>query len=519
MSKKKVNTNKDTKNTQERVPIVTILGHVDHGKTTILDKIRESNVQVGEAGGITQKVSVFTVLPKDKDKKITFIDTPGHETFDLMRVRGGNIADIVLLIVAADDGVKPQTKESIDIINNSDAKPIVVINKCDLPNINTDKIKREVVNNGLQLEGYGGNIPVVEVSGKTGQGVYDLLNMILLLAEVEGLREEQELPEGVNGDVFVLESVKDKFKGNVSSVVLTNGSLSKGDWFGYRNGSDSYHIERVKGIISEEGKPLDTLECGCGGKIIGLSNLLDLGTQGFALENNDTKLLKTLYKEADDIVANEDMDFDDFFAVEDNKDDKNQLNVIVKSSSEGSLEALVNSLSKLEDDGYTVNIVSSGVGAVTLQDVEFAKISKALILGFEVTVDKNIQDLAKKNRVLIKTYDIIYKLIEEVSEALSMMSVPQDLEEEIGNAQVRAIFTLSDGSVVLGCKVAEGILKKDCKVYIVRNDEMLGESKIKSIRINKDSVTEVKSGFECGVQLMSKIDVREGDYIYCYKKV
>lgn len=506
----------NSSSSEARVPIVTILGHVDHGKTTILDKIRDGHVQTCEAGGITQKVSVFTVDIGD-DRRITFVDTPGHEAFDLMRSRGGSIADIVLLVVAGDDGVKPQTEESIEIIKNSTAKPVVVINKCDLPDINIEKIKRDITNRGLQLEGLGGKIPVVEVSGKTGKGIPELLNLISLVAEVEGLREDISLPNGVVSKVFVLESVKDEFKGNVSSVASIQGSICNGDWFGYKLG-DKLYLEKIKAMITEDGVSVCNLGCGCGGKIIGLSNLLDLGTEGYILTSKDEKLLSSLFVEKKSSDADSPFSVDDFFAFEGNQEGQ-FLNVSVKSSSEGSLEAILNTLEKLEEDDFKVKVVSSGVGNITLRDVEFANVSKSILLGFEVNIEQGVLDYAKKNKVLVKTYDIIYKLIEEVSEALSIMSLPQESEEEIGSAVVKTIFTLSDGSQVLGCKVSKGIMKRDCKVYVVRNDEIITESKVKSLRINKDTVTEVKSGFECGIQLTSSADVREGDEVYCYKKI
>lgn len=514
---KKENREIQSTNKSVRVPIVTILGHVDHGKTTILDKIRKTEVQSCEAGGITQKVSVFTVNIKDKDQQITFVDTPGHEAFDLMRTRGGSIADIVLLIVAANDGVKPQTKESIEIIKNSTVKPIVVINKCDLPNVDIEKVKRDIVNNGMQIEGYGGTIPVIEVSGKTGKGISELLDLILLVAEVEGLRKDIDLPDGVVAKVFVLESVKDKFKGNVSSIALIQGNICQGSWFGYKL-EDKLYLEKIKGIVTEEGENLCELGCGCGGKIIGLSNLLELGTEGYVFEKNDEKLLKTLFKSTESSISDDEVGMEDFFAVEENKEG-GYLNVIVKSSSEGSLEAILNSLGKLEEDEYHVKILSSGVGSITLKDVEFAQLSKSILLGFEVSIEPGVSDYAKKNRILVKTYDVIYKLIEEVDEALSIMSLPKEAEEEIGNAVVRTIFTLSNGTQILGSKVEKGMLKKDCKVYVVRKDEIISESKIKSLRINKDTVNDVKLGFECGIQLLNTIDVREGDQIFCYKKL
>jgi len=516
MAKSTTSTIKECK---PRTPVVTILGHVDHGKTTILDRIREADVQSSEAGGITQKVSVFTVQIPGKDHEITFVDTPGHEAFDLMRSRGGSIADIVLLIVAANDGVQPQTKESIEIIKKSTAKPIVVINKTDLPNIDLEKVKRDIVNNGMQLEGFGGNIPVVEVSGKTGAGINELLDLILLVAEVEGLKDNVELPKGILGKVFILESVKDKFKGNMSSTVIAQGSLCQGNWFGYKLNGKLY-VEKIKGLVTEEGNSLCLLECGCGGKIIGLSHLLGLGTEGYILEKGETKLLESIYKEEAKKEEIEELSIEDFFSSVDKKDEEGgSLNVIVKSSSEGSLEAIKNTLSKIVEDEYSVKIIDSGVGSITLKDIEFAMLSKAIVIGFEVPIEAGVSDYAKKNRVLVKTYDIIYKIFEEIKEALVTLSLPSESEEEIGNAKVRAIFGLSDGSTVLGCKVEKGILKRDCKVYVVRSDEILGESKIKSIRINKDQVNEVRNGFECGIQLTDQVEAKEGDEIYCYKKV
>ena len=416
MPKKNGITKKGIKGTSDCIkpPIVTILGHVDHGKTTILDKIRESNIQSCEAGGITQQISVFTVEISD-GKKITFIDTPGHEAFDLMRTRGGSIADIVLLVVAADDGVKPQTKESIEIIKNSDSKPIVVINKIDLPDISLDSVKRDIVSNGLQLEGFGGDIPVVEVSGKTGKGIPELLEMILLLAELEGIQKEEILPKGVLGKAFVLESTKDEFKGNISSVALIQGTICQGDYIGYKI-NDRYIMEKTKGLITEEGTNLCSLEYGCGGKIMGLSNLLELGQIIFVFDKKDENLLRSLYKEQKE--EKEETDVEEFFTL--NKKDENKtFDIIVKSSSEGSLEALVSSLRDIKEDESEVNIISSGVGNITLRDVELAELSNSAVLGFEVGIESGVSDYAKKKGILVKTYEVIYKLIEEVAEGIA----------------------------------------------------------------------------------------------------
>ncbi len=510
---------KQNKCVESRVPIVAILGHVDHGKTTILDYIRKSHVQSCEAGGITQKISVFTISPnKDTSKRITFIDTPGHEAFDLMRSRGGSIADIVLLIVAGNDGVKPQTIESIEIIKKSSAKPIVVINKVDLPDVNITKIKRDITSQGLQVEGMGGNIPVVEVSGKTGKGITELLDLINLVVDVEGLQSREKLPEGVVATAFVLESIKDKTRGNVSTLVLIAGDLCKGSWLGYSK-DDKISIEKVKGIVSEEGENICDLTCGCGGKVLGISNLIPLGTQIYILKDNDPKLLQTMYvKEPKEI--SEAIIEDDFFGSifeEEQKDGDTMLNVIAKCASQGSLEALRHSLGKIEKDGYTVNIVSDGVGAITNKDIEMAKLSKSIVLGFEVGIEKGVEEIAQKSGVLLRSYTIIYKLIEEIEDALEMLSSPKQVEEEIGNGVIKMMFLLSDGSKVLGCRVKDGILKRDCKSYVVRNDEIIGEGKIVSIRKGKEVVNQAKQGEDCGVILDVSIESTEGDELYCYK--
>jgi translation initiation factor IF-2 len=514
--KKKINKSEEL----GRVPIVSILGHVDHGKTTILDYIRKSKVQSFEAGGITQKISVFTVAPEgDDSKQITFIDTPGHEAFDLMRLRGGSIADIVLLIVAANDGVKPQTVESIEIIKKSTVKPIVVINKIDLPDINLAKIKRDIVNEGLLIEGMGGNVPVIEISGKTGKGISELLDLINLVVEIEGLQDRGELPSGVCAKAFVLESVKEKSRGNVSTLVLTNGNLCKGSWIGYKK-DGQYQLERVKGIVSEEGKNVTELKSGCGGKVIGISELIPVGSEIFILEKNDIKLLKSLYKEEvkEEQALTEDEIFNSLF--EEEKEDGDMfLNVIIKSSSQGSLEALKSSLYKLESEGYKVKIVTEGVGDITNKDVEMAKLSKAILLGFEVSTEKGVEEVARKSSVLLRTYNIIYKLIEEVEGALEMLSAPKEEEEEIGNAIIKMIITLTNGSVVFGSRVKDGILKRDCKCYVVRDDEILAEGRIVSLKKNKETVTEVKQGEECGVVLNIDVEATQGDELFCYKVV
>jgi translation initiation factor IF-2 len=503
---------------ENRVPIVSILGHVDHGKTTILDYIRNAHVQSGEVGGITQKISAFTI--DVKGKKITFVDTPGHEAFDLMRTRGGSIADIVLLVVAANDGVKPQTEESIEIIKNSKAKPIVVINKIDLPNLDIEKVKREINDKGILLEGLGGNTPVVLVSGKTGKGIDLLLETITLVAEVEGLENRGELPEGVFAKGFVLESIKDKSRGNVSTIVVTNGRLSVGDWIGYTN-NEKTMIEKIKGIITEEGKNLEVLDTGYGGKILGLSVLVALGSEVFAFKAKDEKLVKKIFVQAEkeeELKEEEAKPLDISSLFGDFKtEEKKVLNVIVKASSQGALEAIRKSLGKIEIEGFKVNIAQDGVGDITMQEVQMAKLTKSIVLGFETKMEDGVEEFSKKNKVLIRNYDLIYKLIDEVVAAIDLLANPGESEEETGSGEVKQLFTLSNGSSVIGCRVAKGVIKKGCKAYLVRGDDIIGEGRIESLKHMKENIVEATVGVECGVILDTHIDAVLGDTLYCYK--
>lgn len=529
-SKKKIQTN--------RTPIVAILGHVDHGKTTILDKIRETTVQLKEVGGITQKISVFTVdTTGDQSKMITFIDTPGHEAFDLMRLRGGSIADIVLLIVAADDGVKPQTEESIEIVKNSPAKPIVVINKVDLPNISVEKVKREISTKGLELEGFGGDIPVVEVSGETGQGIDQLLETISTVAEVEGLLDRGKLAANATAKGYVLESIKDKSKGHVASIVSVQGEFKKGDWLVYLQDNEVMQ-EKIRGFVTEDQRNIEMFSEGHGGKILGLSAAIDLGTEVFVIEKNDKKVVKELFKDAEKIEeeavtvsALDSVDPDDeeavanalltdlFAQVKVEEDEKKKLNVIVKSSSEGSLEAIRKSLEKLDIEGHVVNMTSTSIGDVSANDVNSADITKSILLAFEVGVSSDALSMAKDKRVLLRQYDIIYKLVDEVKDALTLMATPQETEEELGEADVRAIFILTNGSKVVGGRVKSGIIKKNARCYIVRDDEIVGEGKITSLKHGKNEVNEAAKGGDFGVVITPEVDAQEGDLIHCFKVV
>lgn len=516
--------------TEERgIPVVAILGHVDHGKTTLLDFIREARVQAKEVGGITQKISVFTVDPKKDGKNlITFIDTPGHEAFDLMRNRGGLVADIVLLIIAADDGLKPQTVESIEIIKNSSVKPIVVITKVDLGKDNVAKIKRELSSRGILVEGMGGNVPVLEVSAKTGAGIPELLDMINLVVEVEGLKEAVKLPSGVEGKGFILESIKDKFRGYIVTLVAIEGEFNTGKWFVYKIGEEII-FEKIKAFLTEENSSMDSLQEGFGGRVIGMSNLVDLGTEAYCFSEKDEKLAETLFKRIEEIVPKieegeeieQEVDqaelLEGFFGDTKDEEQAKKFKVLIKSSSEGSLEAIKKSIGKLSIEGVEIEMVKSDVGNINIGDIELASVIKAIVLGFEVNYESGAKDLASKKRVFVKTYDIIYKLIEEIEDAANSLGEPEDLEEEVGSANVKEVFELSDGTQVIGCKVLEGIIKKGCKAYVVRNDEIIGEGKIISMKHNKKDIKESSKGNEFGLVLSKSVQSLEaGDELHCF---
>ncbi len=525
---------KTSKNKVEnRIPIVSILGHVDHGKTSLLDVIRGGNVQEGEAGGITQKISVFTVST-EADKQITFIDTPGHEAFDLMRVRGGNVADVVLLIVAADDGLKPQTLESIEIINSSDARPIVVINKVDLPNINIEKIKRDLAVNGMMIEGMGGSVPVVEVSAKNKTGIDTLLETISLVNEMDGFVSRPSLAEKVIGKAFVLESSKNKSMGCISNIVVTSGEFEKGQFIAYRDEQGEVIVEKAKMFQSEDKENITELGTGAGGRIIGLKNLLHLGTDLYCVTEKNEKKLEDLIPDLDKIEEldiNEDGEVTDdekmlaaLFGVSDEaqegEDEIKNFGVVIKASSQGSLEALRSLINGISIEGGMVTIHSAQVGDITNNDIETASQTKSLVVGFEVGLPGSVAKYAKESKVFAKVYDVIYKIPEEISDALTMMVTPTEFEEDLGVATIKQIFTLSNGQVVFGGRVDEGVIKKGVKCYIIRGDEEIAEGRITSLKHNKNEVKEMSKGNDFGCMVEPGPEgVQEGDEIHLFKMV
>jgi translation initiation factor IF-2 len=353
--------------------------------------------------------------------------------------------------------------------------------------------------------------------------------LINLVVEVEGLKERVDLPKGVLGQSFILESIKDKFRGSIVTLVVTEGEFYLGKWFVYKMGGEIY-FEKIKAFLTEENTSMSELKKGFGGRIIGMSNLVELGTEAFCLDEKDENLAKSLFKEDEVKEVNaettteteaEDVDQNDllqnFFGEEQNDEKGKVFKVLIKSSSEGSLEAIKKSIEKIKVDEVEVEIIQSGIGNINISDVEMASVTKSIVLGFEVSFEQGVVDLASKKRVFVKTYDIIYKLIDEVEEAAKALGAPEDLEEEIGSAEVREVFELSDGTQVIGCKGLDGIIRRGGKAYVVRDDEIVGEGKIVSMKHNKKDIKESTKGNEFGVVLGKSVqNVKVGDHLHCF---
>lgn len=525
-----------SKTVKYRPPIVALLGHVDHGKTTILDKIRKTSVQEKEVGGITQCISCWTVPFNGKD--ITFVDTPGHEAFDLMRLRGGEVADIVLLIIAANDGVKPQTKESIEIIKSTGTPAIVVLNKIDIEGVDLKKVKRELSNEGIVVEELGGDYPCIEVSGKTGKGIPELLDMVNLVCEVNDV-VAREPGSDILGEAFVVESLKDKSKGNVSTIIVTSGKFLRGNLVAYLVGN--LQFEKIKGLINDHGENVESVDNGYSAQIIGLSNVLNLGDKLACVETSKADL-SGFFESSDKTSGKQDKEEESKISDEDTQenseeeaqallsmlyasgdeaqqeDKKKTLNIVLKCNSKGTLQAVVKSLEKA-GEGETINIARAEVGNISIGDIEYAQNLKALVIGFNVAVEKVARDYAEKSRVLIKIYDLIYDLVEEVSEVAEAMEEPESQEETVGKAKIKQIFQLSDGSKVLGVRVESGEIKHGSMCKVIQGENVLCNAKITSIQQGKEKVKSSGTGSECGLILDTKCEPAEGDTVECFRIV
>ena len=492
-----------------RPPVVTIMGHVDHGKTTLLDYIRKSKIASSEAGGITQAIGAYSV--SYNGNSITFIDTPGHEAFTQMRARGASVTDIVIIIVAADDGVMPQTKEAIDHAKAAGVPIIVAINKIDKEGANVERVLTQLVESGLTPEEWGGDIIVNKISAYTGEGVNELLESILLVAE---MNEYKANPARYASGV-VIESKQDKKVGNVISLLIQNGTLRLGDPVVI--GTSFGKVRTLKNDMGEnvvEALPSTPVE------VTGFTEMPSAGDKFMAFETE--KQAKQIanersLREKEKQFNNQKISFDDLFNKI--KEGVKKINIVLKTDVNGSLEAVRSSLEKIDVDGVKLSIIHGSVGAITESDIVLASASDALILGFNVRANAKISDTAKGYGVDIKTYDIIYKLVEDMESAMKGMLEPTYEEKVVGSLEIRQIFKFSKVGLIAGCHVLDGTIKNSSNARIIRDGIVVYNGKIKTLQHEKDQVKEVKKDMDCGITLENCQDYKEKDIIEVYELV
>lgn len=490
-----------------RAPVVTILGHVDHGKTSLLDAIRETNVAEGEAGGITQHISAYQV--EMKGRTISFLDTPGHAAFTAMRARGAQGADIVILVVAADDGVMPQTKEAIAHAKAARVPIVVALNKMDKANANPENVKQQLAEQELVPDDWGGSTMVIPVSAKKKEGIDDLLEAVLLVTDNTDIRAN---PEGsVIGSV--IEAEVDKTKGTVATLLVQNGTLQSGDIV---VAGSAYG--RLRAMFDFRGKPVNKAGPSTPVGVLGLNDVPAAGDLFRVVETD---------KEARDIVAerieaqkqrlraSKKTSLEDLFAAYQAGEAK-ELNLIIKADVQGSLEPIMSEVEKLGKGEIAVHVLYAETGNIGENDVMLASASQAIIIGFSVQADVAARRLAEKEGVSIRLYDIIYRVTEDIEKALKGMLDPVVTEKEIGRAEVLAVFPISKIGKIAGCKVRAGELRRNAKVRLYRGEDLVFEGEMASLKHEKESVREVRTGFECGVGLKNFHDIEVGDELVCY---
>ena len=489
-----------------RAPVVTVMGHVDHGKTSLLDKIRATKVTEGEAGGITQSIGAYTV-EFGEGKKITFVDTPGHAAFTAMRARGAKITDIVVLVVAADDGVMPQTVEAIDHALAAEVPIIVAMNKMDKPEIDPSRVLTGLNEHGILPEEWGGDTIVVPVSAKTGEGIESLLENIWLVAEMRELRANPDRrAKGV-----VIEAKLDKGKGPMASVLVQNGTLHTGD-----NLVTGMTMGRVRAMFDDNGKPVKEAGPSTAVSVLGLEDVPGAGDAIFAVEQS---LMKQVQEERRNkqresmIQDSQKRTLEDLFS---GSGDLKHLKVVVKGDVQGSVEAVRAALEKLTNEEVQVKVIHAGAGAITESDISLADSAKAIVIGFNVRPDSKARALAERSKVDVRSYRIIYELLDDMQAALNGMLAPKYKEVYLGKAEVRETFNITGVGVVAGCLVTEGRLVRGGKLRIYRNDVMIVEGNVKQLKHYKDDVKEIASGLECGCAIENFNEIKIGDFIECY---
>jgi translation initiation factor IF-2 len=493
----------------EKPPVVTVMGHVDHGKTSLLDRIRKANVQSGEAGGITQHIGAYQA--ESGGRRVTFIDTPGHEAFTEMRARGARVTDVVVLVVAADDGVMPQTDEAIEHAKAAGVPLVVALNKIDVPNANQDRVLGELSERDLVPEVYGGDTVTVPVSAKTGEGIDDLLENILVVSELEDLKANPDAP----ASGYVIESERDPGRGPVATLLVNRGTLHKGDVVlaGAAYG-------RVRAMLDYTGKRIKDAGPGEPVEILGLSGVAEAGTRFEVVEHERNARDKAQQSEAaarrQELAQGGTRRTLEELLGEGGTQD---LNLVVKADVAGSVEALKEALAKLTTEEVRVNIVRSGVGAVTDSDVMLGSASGGIVLGFNVRPTNTAKQVAEREGVEIRAYDVIYKALEEIEAAMRGMLAPETEERETGTAEVRQTFRVPNAGLVAGCYVTSGEIFRNNRVRVVRDGTVVYEGNIASLRRFKDDARSVRQGFECGVGVENFNDVKEGDVLEFFEVV
>jgi translation initiation factor IF-2 len=499
----------DPEDLVEKPPVVTVMGHVDHGKTSLLDRIRRANVQSGEAGGITQHIGAYQV--ESEGRKVTFIDTPGHEAFTEMRARGARVTDVVVLVVAADDGIMPQTVEAIEHARAAGVPMVVALNKIDVPNANRDRVLGELSERELVPEAYGGDTVTVPVSAKTGEGIDELLENILVVAELEDLKANPNAP----ASGYVIEGERDPGRGPVATLLLSRGTLHKSDAV---LAGTAYG--RVRAMLDYTGQRVKEAGPGAPVEILGLSGVPEAGTRFEVLDHE--RIARDRAQQAEEKLRRQELaqggsrrTLEELLGEGGTQD----LNLVVKADVAGSVEALKEALARLSTDEVRVNIVRSGVGALTDSDVMLASASDGILLGFSVRPTTTAKQVAEREGVEIRTYDVIYKALEEIEAAMRGMLAPEIQERETGTAEVRQTFRVPNAGVVAGCYVTSGEIFRNNRVRVVRDGTVVYEGNISSLRRFRDDVRSVRDGFECGVGVENFNDVKEGDVLEFFETV
>jgi translation initiation factor IF-2 len=493
-----------------RPPVVTVMGHVDHGKTLLLDAIRQTDIVSGEAGGITQHIGAYQV--HQNGNVVTFIDTPGHETFTAMRARGAQVTDIVVLVVAADDGVMPQTMEAIDHARAAGVPIVVAVNKVDKPEADPMRVRQQLAEQGIQTSEWGGDFEFVDVSAKSGQNLDRLLETILLVAELQELKADPESPaRGV-----AIEAHLDKGRGPVATILVQRGTLRTGDPLvcGAAHG-------RVRAMFDENGQPVEEAPPGRPVQVLGWSSVPAAGDDFRVVE--DEKEARRIAQDrearvraAEQVAAAPAVRLEDVLA-QVREGQAAELRVILKADTQGSLEALAEALEKLSTDEVRVRMLRRSVGAVTASDVDLAQADEAIIIGFNVRPDANAREVADREGVDVRLYTVIYQIVDEVRQALSGLLAPEEQEVQLGEAEVRATFRVPRLGVVAGCYITRGTITRGNRIRLVRDGAVVYDGRVGSLRRFKDDVREVQEGFECGIGLENFQDIKEADVLEAYE--